>query len=248
MPAASGATILAVDRLLVERLEESLAALEDGDSTRVRVLARLAIELAYDPDEARRDHASRQAVKRARHVTHWGPGHAEARLVGAGHRDVGRRRAGDREVALQAATGGSPICSSSATALRCGQSSTPTPRSPRRPGCPPTPGTSRCGEPRCAASELAALLLPADPGPLAASNRALWTLPVRKRTRRSGPVRLPAPTTWMPSFQDESGEPVHVHFRVDPKARSKSSSTRRPSAEITLLEPFIVDATCMSLW
>ncbi len=80
-----GVTILAVDRLLVERLEESLAALEDGDPTRVRVLARLAIELAYDPDEARRDHASRQAVKRARHVTHWGPGHAEARLVGVGH-------------------------------------------------------------------------------------------------------------------------------------------------------------------
>ena len=70
--------------------------------------------------------------------------------------------------------------------------------------------------------------------------------PGPERTRRSGPVRSPAATTWMPSFQDESGEPVHVHFRVDPSACSKSSSTRCPSAEITLLEPFIVDATCMS--
>ena len=47
-----GVTILDVDHAFVARLEDALAALGGGDEAlRARLLARLSIELAYDPDE-----------------------------------------------------------------------------------------------------------------------------------------------------------------------------------------------------
>jgi tetratricopeptide (TPR) repeat protein len=115
--AGVGVTILAVDHVVVERLEEALAVLDDEHPLLPLVLARLAIELAYDPDDARRETAAAEAIERARqlgdpvalatalnaqHVTHWGPDHTNARLDGATEMLDAARRAGNRELALQA--------------------------------------------------------------------------------------------------------------------------------------------------
>jgi DNA-binding SARP family transcriptional activator len=111
-----GVTILRVDEALVGRLDEALAA-EPGDEYRARLLARLGIELAYDPDEARREAASREAVAvaervgdpatlaaalNARHVALWGPDHTRERLEVADAMLAAARQAGDRELELQA--------------------------------------------------------------------------------------------------------------------------------------------------
>jgi DNA-binding SARP family transcriptional activator/tetratricopeptide (TPR) repeat protein len=116
--AGIGVTILKVDRLLVERLEDALSPLgEEHSALRIRLLAQLAIALAYDSDERRREELSRAAVELARcladdgslaaalgarHVALWDPDHTHARLDCATEMLELARRAGDRELALQA--------------------------------------------------------------------------------------------------------------------------------------------------
>jgi tetratricopeptide (TPR) repeat protein len=114
-----GVTILGVDSQLVGRLAEALEAVgARGDAgLRVRLLARLAIELAYDPDPDRRERESREALDLARrlgdpaalaaalgarHVALWAPDHTPQRLDLATEMLEVARRAGDRELALQA--------------------------------------------------------------------------------------------------------------------------------------------------
>jgi hypothetical protein len=117
--AGVGVTILHVDAELAELLEEALDALgDDGDvGLRVRLLARLAIALAYAPDPVRRQEASTAALElaravdqpallatalSARHVTRWGPDHTAERLTLATEMLAVAQRAGDPELALQA--------------------------------------------------------------------------------------------------------------------------------------------------
>ena len=65
-------TILRVDRERVAALEEALAALGSAPSPlRVRVAARLAIELAYAPDAARREAQARGRSTRASVAGRW---------------------------------------------------------------------------------------------------------------------------------------------------------------------------------
>jgi tetratricopeptide (TPR) repeat protein len=114
----AGVTILGTDPELSARLQQGLAAIgEEHPALRVRLLARLAIELAYDPDPARRDAISREALDlahqindpaavaaalSARHVTAWGPDGCEERLRVSGEMFELAERGGDRELALQA--------------------------------------------------------------------------------------------------------------------------------------------------
>ena len=113
-----GVTILDVDHALVARLQDALAALRDRDEElRARLLARLSVELTYDPDESPRESISLQAVESARrsgapaalaaalsarHVALSHPEHTTARLQTATEMLEVARRAGDRELALQA--------------------------------------------------------------------------------------------------------------------------------------------------
>lgn len=115
-----GVTILDVDQQRVRDLDAALAAVgRDVDKAvlRVRLLARLAIELAYDPDPARREQASGEALALARriddpaplaaalgarHVALWGPDHTHERLRLATEMLELAEAAGDRELALQA--------------------------------------------------------------------------------------------------------------------------------------------------
>jgi hypothetical protein len=113
-----GVTILDVDEAFVSALEQALDGLgPDHDDLRVRLLARLAIELAYDPEPTRREAASSEALAlarrgtdptalaaalNARHVVEWGPDGCEARLGLADEMLALAERAGDRELALQA--------------------------------------------------------------------------------------------------------------------------------------------------
>ena len=113
-----GVTILDVDRALVARLNDALAALGERDvALRARLLARLSVELTYDPDESLRESMSLQAVESARrsadpaalaaalsarHVALSHPEHTTARLQTATEMLELARRAGDRELALQA--------------------------------------------------------------------------------------------------------------------------------------------------
>jgi DNA-binding SARP family transcriptional activator/tetratricopeptide (TPR) repeat protein len=113
-----GVTILGADPGLVSKLEQALAAIgPDHPELRVRLLARLAIELAYEPDPARRealstdalalarrtgDPAALAAALSARHVTVWGPDGCRERLRLAGEMLALADQAGDRELALQA--------------------------------------------------------------------------------------------------------------------------------------------------
>ncbi len=113
-----GVTILGADPGLVSKLEQALAELgPDHPELRVRLLARLAIELAYEPDPARREAISAEALAvarrtgdpaalaaalSARHVTAWGPDGCPQRLGLAGEMLALAERAGDRELALQA--------------------------------------------------------------------------------------------------------------------------------------------------
>ena len=113
-----GVTILGADPGLVAKLEHALEELgPDHPELRVRLLARLAIELAYEPDPARREAISAEAVALARktgtpaalaaalgarHVTVWGPDGCPERLRLAGEMLALAERGGDRELALQA--------------------------------------------------------------------------------------------------------------------------------------------------
>jgi hypothetical protein len=114
----AGVTILGADPELVSALDQALDAIGDEHpALRVRLLARLAIELAYDPDPGRREAASGEALAlarrtddpsalaaalNARHVTAWGPDGCEERLALANEMLALAERAGDRELALQA--------------------------------------------------------------------------------------------------------------------------------------------------
>jgi DNA-binding SARP family transcriptional activator len=111
-------TIFEPDHQVVARLEEALVAIADADdAVRARLLARLTIELGYDPDSARRESASQEAVTRAlastdatalaaalgaRHVALWGPQHAPARLRCADDMLTAAQQAGALELELQA--------------------------------------------------------------------------------------------------------------------------------------------------
>ncbi len=114
----AGVTILGADPELVAELERALEALDSDDpALRARVLARLAIELAYEPDSGRREALSDEALTlarrtgepaalaaavNARHVVLWGPDGAERRLELAAEMLDLARRADDPELALQA--------------------------------------------------------------------------------------------------------------------------------------------------
>ena len=113
-----GVTILEVDRALVARLQAALAALGDRDEElRARLFARLSVELTYDRDASLGESISLQAVESARrsgapaalvaalsarHVALSHPEHTTARLQTATEMLDVARRAGDRELALQA--------------------------------------------------------------------------------------------------------------------------------------------------
>jgi DNA-binding SARP family transcriptional activator len=113
-----GVTILHVDQAFVSVLEQALEGLgPNDDDLRVRLLARLAIELAYDPAPDQREAASSEALAlarrgtddaalaaalNARHVVEWGPDGCEDRLALSDEMLALAERAGNRELALQA--------------------------------------------------------------------------------------------------------------------------------------------------
>jgi DNA-binding SARP family transcriptional activator len=116
--AGTGVTILGADSKLIAGLERALDAVgRTHPAWRARLLARLAIELAYEPDPARRESASAEALQiagrvdnpgalaaalNARHVALWGPDHTEQRKELADEMLELAELAGDRELALQA--------------------------------------------------------------------------------------------------------------------------------------------------
>lgn len=118
--AGAGVTILSVDRERVALLAEALEGLpEDEAELRARLQSRLAIELAYDADRARRDRLAADAVATARstrdpraiaaalgarHVVLWGPDHTPERLELADEMLALARRAEDAVLELQART------------------------------------------------------------------------------------------------------------------------------------------------
>jgi DNA-binding SARP family transcriptional activator len=116
----AGVTILAVDRERVALLTEALESLPDQEAElRARVQSRLAIELVYDADRARRDRLSADAVATARatgdprataaalgarHVVLWGPDRTLERLELANEMLRLALRAEDAVLELQART------------------------------------------------------------------------------------------------------------------------------------------------
>ena len=114
--AGLGVTIVAVDEPLVALLEEALERLQpDQASLRVRLLSRLAIALAYAPDEPRRRALVQEAVAAARtladpgalavaltasHVVLWAPEDLSARLAAADELVALGERTGDPEIEL----------------------------------------------------------------------------------------------------------------------------------------------------
>ncbi len=96
-------------------LEEALEAAPDAPALRPRLLARLAIEVYYEPPPALREGLSAEALEAgrraggaallealgARHVALWSPAHAEARLAIADELVASARELGDREAELQ---------------------------------------------------------------------------------------------------------------------------------------------------
>jgi DNA-binding SARP family transcriptional activator len=118
--AGAGVTIIAVDRQRVALLTEALEVLDDGEvELRARLQSRLAIELAYDADRARRDRLAADAVATARssrdprataaalgaqHVVLWGPDYTRERLELADEMLALARRAEDAVLELQART------------------------------------------------------------------------------------------------------------------------------------------------
>ena len=114
----TGVTILGADSNLVNELDRALDAVgQTHPAFRARLLARLAIEFAYDSDPARRESASAEALLiagrlddpaalgaalNARHVALWGPDHTERRNELADEMLELAERASDRELALQA--------------------------------------------------------------------------------------------------------------------------------------------------
>ena len=155
-------TILDVDQAAVARLEDALALLGGADDRlRARLLARLSVELAYDPDESRRQSASLEALASGPTVGRSGNAGGRAQRpprrplsTATHHRASARARprcSSSRAARATAswrsrpATGAWSTCSSSVTAPAFKPSSTRTQRSPRRRGCRPSPGMCRCG-------------------------------------------------------------------------------------------------------
>ena len=113
-----GVTILGANPELVAELEQALDVLGPAHpGLQARLLARLAIELAYESDPTRRESLSAQALQlagridnptalaaalNARHVALWGPDHSRQRKELADEMLELAERAGDRELALQA--------------------------------------------------------------------------------------------------------------------------------------------------
>jgi len=111
-------TILGAEPELLGALEEALDAVGDADpGLRARVLARIAIQRAYDAAPERREAAAAEALAlarhsddpaalaaalSARHVVAWGPDGCEERMRLADEMLGLAERAGDRELALQA--------------------------------------------------------------------------------------------------------------------------------------------------
>jgi hypothetical protein len=118
--AGPAVAIVAVDHTRVSLLEEALAGLEAGEvKLRVRVQARMAVELAYDEDPVRRDALSREALTAARgvgdarilsaalgarHVVLWGPDHTRERVPLTREMLALALRAEDPALELQART------------------------------------------------------------------------------------------------------------------------------------------------
>jgi hypothetical protein len=114
----AGVTILGARPEILAELEHALDALgADDPALRARLLARLAIELAYAPDPAHREAASAEALAIARragdpaalaaalggrHVALWGPEHTERRLELASEMLELASHAESDELALQA--------------------------------------------------------------------------------------------------------------------------------------------------
>jgi tetratricopeptide (TPR) repeat protein len=106
-----------VDQQLVGLLEEALEALaHQNDAWRVRLLARLAMELAFTDEQERRARLAEEAVVEARrlgdpaalayalnarHAVLWGPANASERLAVAGEVIKLAERAGDRQLACE---------------------------------------------------------------------------------------------------------------------------------------------------
>jgi tetratricopeptide (TPR) repeat protein len=106
-----------VDEELVELLEDALTVLGDGDPAwRVRLLARLAMELSFTRQQERRAALVDEAVSEARqlddpltlayalnarHSVLWGPANASERLAVAGEVVALAERAGDRQLACE---------------------------------------------------------------------------------------------------------------------------------------------------
>jgi DNA-binding SARP family transcriptional activator len=96
-------------------LEEALAGVGEGSPLRPRLLARLAIELYYEPPVEARERLSAEALAAgraaggaallealgARHVALWSPAHTEERLAIADELVAEARAADDREAELQ---------------------------------------------------------------------------------------------------------------------------------------------------
>ena len=112
--------IVAADHTRVAMLEEALSGLQPDDAElAARVTARLAVELAYEADPARRDMLSSEALTiaralgdsrtlaatlGARHVVLWGPDHTRERLALAGEMLALALRGEDPALELQART------------------------------------------------------------------------------------------------------------------------------------------------
>ena len=147
-------------------LEQALAAIGDEHpGLRVRLLARLAIELAYEPDSERRDAVSQRGTRtlpariddpaalaaalNARHVDRLGPGRMRASAWGSRARcspsPTGPATASWR---CRRATGVIVDLLELGDGPPSARSSMPTPSSARGSACRPLPGTCRCGEPR----------------------------------------------------------------------------------------------------
>ena len=122
--AALGAAGLSVNVAAVRErvrslLEEALAGVAPDSPLRPRLLARLAIELYYEPPPTLRERLSAEALAAgrrtggralleaigARHVALWSPDHTEARLAIADELIAAARAAGDREAELQGING-----------------------------------------------------------------------------------------------------------------------------------------------
>jgi DNA-binding SARP family transcriptional activator len=110
-------TVLGVDPVNVALLEEALSLLGGGDEAlRAQLLARLAIEVYYEPPAARREELSANALElaraaattdslgdalSARHVAMWSVPHLRERLELTDEMIALAERAGDRERELQ---------------------------------------------------------------------------------------------------------------------------------------------------